>query len=246
MAKKKKFQDKYASMTVIGKSLGISGREVGKKLKEMGLRQDDGAPSQESLDSGIAVFTPLKDGTKHYMWDKWEVKKRLREIDIKKDPEKVESLKIKDVVREMISVMESEDFQMGGGLGYKLADQYLFAELLPKLDEGILKNLSEVRKQVHQSKGTSGTKEHLLDIIMTRFIELFAEKKEPVTVEKAKYLIEKTSDWRVLEDVVASLPCDLVCKEEAFQKMVELKAPEMGLDRARNHLSGLLADVFND
>lgn len=77
MAKKKKFGQKYASMTAIGKQVGLSSREVGKKLKELSLRKKNGEPAQTALNSGLAVFTPLKDGTKQYMWDKRAVIKKL-------------------------------------------------------------------------------------------------------------------------------------------------------------------------
>lgn len=77
MSETKSFSERYKSLTDIGKPYGISNKQLGKILKDIGLREPGGAPTKESLDSGLAKSTPLKSGFAHYMWDKGEVIKIL-------------------------------------------------------------------------------------------------------------------------------------------------------------------------
>lgn len=64
MSKKKpKFSDIWINQTNLGKQFNLSAVAIGKKLKEMGLREASGAPSTKALEEGYCKSTPLKDGT---------------------------------------------------------------------------------------------------------------------------------------------------------------------------------------
>ncbi len=66
---KRKFTSTWASVTVIGKRFGISGFKVNKLLEDQGLRDPDAkVPTPSALRDGMAIATPLKDGTPHFMW----------------------------------------------------------------------------------------------------------------------------------------------------------------------------------
>jgi hypothetical protein len=69
----KNFKQTYTNLTDLGKQFGLSAVAIGKKLKELGLRQADGTPDPRALEDGTAKFTPLADGTPHYMWNRHKV-----------------------------------------------------------------------------------------------------------------------------------------------------------------------------
>lgn len=67
---KKKFREEWGNQTQLGKNFGISAIKVGKILAEHNLRDSTSkVATKKALDEGYAKFTPLKDGTPHYMWN---------------------------------------------------------------------------------------------------------------------------------------------------------------------------------
>jgi len=58
-----KFTDIWANQTNLGKQFGLSPIAMGKKLKELKLRGEDGNPTAQALCQGYCIPTPLKDGT---------------------------------------------------------------------------------------------------------------------------------------------------------------------------------------
>src|SRR5215471_2104633 len=73
-----KFTDIWANQTDLGKRLGLSAIAMGKKLKELGLRGEDGHPTTLALGNGYCTPTPLKDGTPFYMWNRQQVEGLMR------------------------------------------------------------------------------------------------------------------------------------------------------------------------
>jgi hypothetical protein len=75
MAKKRrqKFSDLWSNLTNLGKQYGFSAIKMGKTLKDLGLRDEKGSPTEKALSEGLAKSTPLKDGTPFYMWHKGKV-----------------------------------------------------------------------------------------------------------------------------------------------------------------------------
>jgi len=70
LAKKKKFRDEWGNQTKLGKIFGFSAIKVGKILVEHNLKMPNTKEAtQKALNEGYAKFTPLKDGTSHYMWN---------------------------------------------------------------------------------------------------------------------------------------------------------------------------------
>jgi len=65
MGKKRhqKFTDIWANQTHLGKQFGLSAIAMGKKLKELSLRAEDGNPTAQALCQSYCTPTPLKDGT---------------------------------------------------------------------------------------------------------------------------------------------------------------------------------------
>ena len=68
-----KFTDVWVNQTNLGKQFGLSAIAIGKKLKELGLRAEDGKPTEQALADGYCKSTPLKDGTPFFMWNRQKV-----------------------------------------------------------------------------------------------------------------------------------------------------------------------------
>ena len=80
MGKKRhqKFTDVWANQTNLGKQFGLTAIAMGKKLKELGLRGEDGNPTVQALVEGYCTLTPLKDGTPFFMWSRQKIKELMR------------------------------------------------------------------------------------------------------------------------------------------------------------------------
>jgi len=85
MSKKKqeKFRDIWVNQTTLGKQFNLSAVAIGKKLKEQGLREAEGKPTDKALSEGYCRETPLKDGTPFFLWHKAKVADLLREDGLK-------------------------------------------------------------------------------------------------------------------------------------------------------------------
>jgi len=80
MGKKNRQQwtDVWANQTTLGNHFGLSALAMGRKLKELGLRGDDGLPTERALAEGYCVSTPLKDGTPFFMWNRQHVREAMQ------------------------------------------------------------------------------------------------------------------------------------------------------------------------
>lgn len=63
------FRDNWCNQTDLGKRVGMSSVEVGRKLKELGLRDERGIATEIALHEGYCKATPLRDGTPFFMWN---------------------------------------------------------------------------------------------------------------------------------------------------------------------------------
>lgn len=80
MSKKnrQKWTDVWANQTTLGKQFGLSAPAMGKKLKELGLRGENGHPTEQALSEGYCVSTPLKDGTPFFRWNRQKTAELMR------------------------------------------------------------------------------------------------------------------------------------------------------------------------
>ena len=58
----------YVTMRQIGKILGVSSHVVGRKLKEVGLRDEDGQPSVRAKDSGFTKADFVEETYRLTLW----------------------------------------------------------------------------------------------------------------------------------------------------------------------------------
>jgi hypothetical protein len=75
---RQRFPDVWANQTTLGKQFGLSAPAMGKKLKELGLRSEEGHPTERALSEGYCTSTPLKDGTPFFMWNRRQVEELMR------------------------------------------------------------------------------------------------------------------------------------------------------------------------
>ncbi len=83
---KRTFTKTYAGLTEIGRPFGLSAIAVGRRLDQAGRREDvTHAPTADSLSSGWARSTPLRDGTPYFMWHRRRVSGLLGDADARLD-----------------------------------------------------------------------------------------------------------------------------------------------------------------
>jgi hypothetical protein len=89
---RQKFADVWANQTTLGKQFGLSAMAMGKKLKELGLRGEDGNPTAQALAQGYCTPTPLKDDTPFFMWNRQQVEELMRAHGYQRlDPQEVKA-----------------------------------------------------------------------------------------------------------------------------------------------------------
>ncbi len=76
--KNKRFRDIWINQSGLGKEFNMSAIAMGKKLKELGLREANGTPTSKALDEGYCTPTPLKDGTPFFLWHREKVRTLLQ------------------------------------------------------------------------------------------------------------------------------------------------------------------------
>src|SRR6266566_5779374 len=92
-----KFTDIWATQTNLGKQFGLSAIAMGKKLKELGLRAEDGNPTVQALCQGYCTPTPLKDGTPFFLWNRQQVEELMRAHGYQRlDPQEVKARELAD------------------------------------------------------------------------------------------------------------------------------------------------------
>jgi hypothetical protein len=95
--KKPKFADVWVNQTTLGKQFGLSAIAIGKKLKELELRSEDGKPTDRALSEQYCKSTPLKDGTPFFMWHKKKVAELMQATGHQKlDPQEVKARELAD------------------------------------------------------------------------------------------------------------------------------------------------------
>ena len=94
---RQKFTDVWANQTTLGKQFGLSATGMGKKLKELGLRGEDGHPTERALAEGYCTSTPLKGGTPFFMWNRQKTEELMRARGYQQlDPREVKAREIAD------------------------------------------------------------------------------------------------------------------------------------------------------
>lgn len=60
----------WVKMTDLGIRFGVTSHQIGKWLKELGLRTNDGQPTNDSLQSRLAKYSTSSDGYPQPLWNR--------------------------------------------------------------------------------------------------------------------------------------------------------------------------------
>ncbi|MEZ5943921.1 MAG: hypothetical protein R3C18_21195 [Planctomycetaceae bacterium] len=74
-----RFTTPYMNMADLGRLFGVSGQQVGKWLKELGLRRDNGTPSTAAYDQKLLSYDYERWGTYTTLWHTEKVACILRD-----------------------------------------------------------------------------------------------------------------------------------------------------------------------
>jgi len=105
--KQEKFRDIWVNQTMLGKAFNLSAVAIGKKLKELELRQADGTPTEKALSEGYCTATPLKDGTPFFLWHKKKVKQLLQTDGLQ--PLSEQEIRCRELAKDLIDAEHLSD-----------------------------------------------------------------------------------------------------------------------------------------
>lgn len=126
--KKQKFGDIWVNQTTLGQRFNLSAVAIGKKLKELGLREANGQPSTKAIEEGFCKATPLKDGTPFFMWHKAKVASLLQSDGLKSLTE--QEMRCKELAESLIEANRLSE-QGNDKIGYMLEDE-VYEQISPK------------------------------------------------------------------------------------------------------------------
>jgi hypothetical protein len=128
MSKKQKqpprFRDIWMNQTELGRHFGISAVAVGKKLSVVGLRTEQKEPTELAKTASYCRFTPMKDGTPFYLWNKEKVAVLFREAGMNMLPK--EEVEARATAEQLIELAEQAE---ATGIDKLL---YFFADDIPQ------------------------------------------------------------------------------------------------------------------
>jgi hypothetical protein len=105
--KKEKFRDIWVNQSILGREFNMSAVAIGKKLKELGLRQADATPTEKAFAENFCISTPLKDGTPFYLWHKAKVRALLQSTGIQ--PANPQELRCREFAENIIRAERLSD-----------------------------------------------------------------------------------------------------------------------------------------
>jgi hypothetical protein len=123
MGKKNNFRKTWRTLTELGQEFGVSAVKFGNLLKQHGLREKDGEPTQNAKDGSFCEKIVPNEGKPYYLWHR----DKTVEFLISKGVEKIgvsakEASKITEarkLAREWIEAQKLDD--EGSKLGYMMA-----------------------------------------------------------------------------------------------------------------------------
>jgi len=68
MSKKNNFRKTWRTLTEVGQEFGVSALKLGNLLKQHGLREKDGEPTQKAKDGGFFEKIIPNEGKPYYLW----------------------------------------------------------------------------------------------------------------------------------------------------------------------------------
>jgi len=125
MSKKKKggFRKTWRTLTEIGQEFGVSAVKFGNLLKQHGLREKGGEPTQEATDGGFYEKITPNDGKPYYLWHRDKTVEFLVSKGVEKkgvsEKQASKTTEARKLARSWIEAQKLED--EGSKMGYLMA-----------------------------------------------------------------------------------------------------------------------------
>jgi hypothetical protein len=130
MSKKNNFRKTWRTLTELGQEFGVSAVKFGNLLKQHGLREKDGEPTQLAKDGGFFDRVVPKDGKPYYLWHRQKTVDYLVKLGVEKKgvsaAEATMDTEARSIARSYIEAQKLDE--AGDKLGY-----LMFAELVPEI-----------------------------------------------------------------------------------------------------------------
>lgn len=104
----KAFRQQWANQTELGSRHGMTAVAFGKWLVKMDLRDArTREPTEKALQEGFAISTPLKDGTKFFMWNRAKIGSLMKQNGVAKVSER--DRLVAELSSNMLRLLRNED-----------------------------------------------------------------------------------------------------------------------------------------
>jgi hypothetical protein len=145
MAKKNNFRKTWRTLTELGQEFGVSAVKFGNLLKQHGLREKDGNPTQLAKDGGFFEKVEPKDGKPYYLWHHEKTINHLVEAGVAKAGVSAKEAQLNTEARKLArSYMEAQKLEdEGSKLGYMM-----FSELVPEIKKIGLDRFNQALKSL--------------------------------------------------------------------------------------------------
>lgn len=138
MSNRNKFRNKWKTLTELGTLYGVSARKFGSMLKEHGLRNKDGSPSE--IAEGFFHTVEPKNGHSYILWGKHQVTEYLARKGVEKTVSNEDASKrnkARNLVKSYLEAQRLDDEGCKTG-------HWLFCDLVPDIKKVGLELFNEV------------------------------------------------------------------------------------------------------
>ena len=123
MSKKNSFRKTWRTLTELGQEFGVSALKFGNLLKQHGLREKDGEPTQRAKDGGFFEMIIPNEGKPYYLWHRNKTVEFLLSQGVEKNgvsaKEATKTTEARKLARQWIEAQQLDD--EGSKLGYIMA-----------------------------------------------------------------------------------------------------------------------------
>ncbi|MBP5975549.1 hypothetical protein HW132_23135 [Brasilonema sp. CT11] len=154
MGKKKNFRKVWKTLTELGQEFGVSAVKFGNLLKQYGLREKDGEPSQMAKDGGFFEKITPNEGKPYYLWHREKTSEYLIYQGVAKNGVSAKDALMMTESRKLArSYMEAQQLDdEGSKLGY-----IMFSEMVDDIKKVGLERFNQALKSIGY-KGDEVTK----------------------------------------------------------------------------------------
>ena len=145
MVKKNNFRKVWKTLTELGQEFGVSAVKFGNLLKQHGLREKDGEPSQMAKDGGFFEKITPNEGKPYYLWHREKTSEYLISQGVAKNGVSAKDALMMTEARKLArSYMEAEKLDdEGSKLGY-----IMLSEMVDDINKVGLEGFNQALKSI--------------------------------------------------------------------------------------------------